>query len=116
MSPGHPAPPDYDGHDGYACPTCGGAAVDMDPITQPDLACPCPCHLQVAAPMVSGHYYCVMGAEWMPEAEVETFNKANDGDGPELCPHCGNEVLWWSLPEARQYWTKAMERRSKEAH
>jgi hypothetical protein len=36
----------YDGHDGYACPFCGGTSVDVDFDAQPDLACPCPCHLQ----------------------------------------------------------------------
>jgi hypothetical protein len=36
----------YDGHDDYACPYCGGKAVDVDPIAQPDLACACSCHEQ----------------------------------------------------------------------
>jgi hypothetical protein len=36
----------YDGHDGYACPICGGKAVDVDFDAQPELACPCFCHEQ----------------------------------------------------------------------
>jgi hypothetical protein len=36
----------YDGHDGYACPVCGGKAMDVDFEAQPDLACLCLCHAQ----------------------------------------------------------------------
>ena len=36
----------YDGHDGYACPVCGGRAVDVDFNAQPHNACPCPCHVK----------------------------------------------------------------------
>jgi len=45
----------YDGHDGYACPFCNGAAVDVDFEAQPHLACLCPCHEQDNAQFFLDH-------------------------------------------------------------
>ena len=45
----------YDGHDGYACPFCGGKAVDVDFEAQPDRACLCPCHEQDNAQFFLDH-------------------------------------------------------------
>lgn len=49
-------------------------------------------------------YYCHNCGVWLDMTTVETFNEefwGADDDGPEVCPTCHDEVVWWSSAEGK---------------
>jgi hypothetical protein len=72
------ATPVYDGHDGYACPYCNGAAVDVDFEAQPDRACLCPCHEQENQQFFLDHAARIAQARRRNEQRAQALDQARE--------------------------------------